>query len=166
MSLVKGISVLKRLGVTKLENKNKGFTLIELLVVIAIIGLLASVVLLALNSARAKARNAKRLADVRQIASALELYFNDKSAYPTAPSAGVLSNTTAPGLSPGYIGLIPTAPTPQDGQCGSAAGPGNNNYWYEATPNTGASYTLTFCLGEATGGYAAGSRVLTPAGIQ
>jgi two-component system sensor histidine kinase KdpD len=62
-----------RLGVKKLQNKNKaGFTLIELLVVIAIIGLLASVVLLALNSARAKARDAKRLADIRQIASAVE----------------------------------------------------------------------------------------------
>ena len=74
-----------------MRNKNeKGFTLIELLVVIAIIGLLASVVLLALNSARAKSRDAKRLADVRQIASALELYFNDKSAYPTGTD-GVLN---------------------------------------------------------------------------
>lgn len=156
-----------------MRNKNeKGFTLIELLVVIAIIGLLASVVLLALNSARAKSRDAKRLADVRQIASALELYFNDRSAYPTPTggTAGVLSNTTALGLSPGYIGLIPSAPTPADNngthnQC-AGSGKGTNAYWYETPSAAGASYTLTFCLGDNTGGYASGTRTLTPAGIQ
>jgi prepilin-type N-terminal cleavage/methylation domain-containing protein len=65
------------IGGEYMRNTNqKGFTLIELLVVIAIIGLLASVVLLALNSARAKSRDAKRVADVRQFSSAMELYFN------------------------------------------------------------------------------------------
>lgn len=152
-----------------LRNKNeKGFTLIELLVVIAIIGLLASVVLLALNSARAKSRDAKRLADVRQIASALELYFNDKSAYPTGTD-GVLNSTSAAGLAPGYIGLIPTAPTPADSNgtntCLGTAAKNSNNYWYEQ-PDSGSTYTLTFCLGDNTGGYQSGPRTLTPAGIQ
>jgi len=63
-------------------QKQKGFTLIELLVVIAIIGLLASVVLVALNSARVKARDTKRKADLSQIVKALEFYYNDYGVYP------------------------------------------------------------------------------------
>lgn len=50
-----------------------GFTLIELLVVIAIIGLLASVVLASLNSARTKGRDARRLADLKEIATQIEV---------------------------------------------------------------------------------------------
>ncbi|MCX6731429.1 MAG: prepilin-type N-terminal cleavage/methylation domain-containing protein, partial [Candidatus Parcubacteria bacterium] len=63
------------------ENK-KGFTLIELLVVISIIGLLSSIVLASLNSARAKARDAKRMSDLHQLQLALELYYNQYGQYP------------------------------------------------------------------------------------
>ena len=63
-------------------NKSLGFTLVELLVVIAIIGVLASVVLVSLNSARAKARDARRLTDVKQIQTALELYYDANGYYP------------------------------------------------------------------------------------
>lgn len=60
----------------------KGFTLIELLVVVAIIGMLSSVVLSSLNTARANARDARRQADLRQIQTALELYYNVNNSYP------------------------------------------------------------------------------------
>jgi general secretion pathway protein G len=96
--------------------KNKGFTLIELLVVIAIIGILSSVVLASLNSARAKSRDARRVADLRQLKIALEMYFNTNNAYPQTPSGNLVSNcdgdttldTALAGLvSGGFLSKIP-----------------------------------------------------------
>ncbi len=62
--------------------RQKGFTLIELLVVISIIALLSSIVLTSVNSARAKARDARRIADLDQIRTALEFYFDANGYYP------------------------------------------------------------------------------------
>jgi len=64
-----------------MNYKNKGFTLVELLVVIAIIGVLATLLLLQLGVARAKARDARRISDVSQLRNALELYFDDNGSY-------------------------------------------------------------------------------------
>ncbi len=61
---------------------SKAFTLIELLVVIAIIGILSSVVLASLENARARARDARRMSDIRQIQNALELYYQTNNRYP------------------------------------------------------------------------------------
>ncbi|MEK7099414.1 MAG: type II secretion system protein [Patescibacteria group bacterium] len=67
--------------------KKAGFTLIELLVVISIISLLSSVVLTSVNSARVKARDTRRIADLGQIRLALELYFDANGQYPQSNCA-------------------------------------------------------------------------------
>lgn len=72
----------------QLKNTQKGFTLIELLVVIAIIGILSSVVLASLTTARTKARDAKRIADLGQLSLALEQYFDVNQSYPSTTPSG------------------------------------------------------------------------------
>ncbi|HEY0010595.1 MAG TPA: type II secretion system protein [Candidatus Paceibacterota bacterium] len=103
----------------------RGFTLIELLVVIAIIGVLSSVVLASLNTARAKARDSKRLGDLTALRTALELYSNDhNNSYPTTagewrgtcPDFGAYGKTGTngwiPNLAPTYLPELPTDPKP------------------------------------------------------
>jgi len=77
------------------SKASRGFTLIELLVVIAIIGILSSVVLASLNSARTKARDTRRVSDMKQIQIALELYYDANSKYPTDLSQLVGSGSGA-----------------------------------------------------------------------
>ena len=104
----------------------KAFTLIELLVVIAIIGILASVVVVNVGSARAKARDAKRISDMKAIQTALEMYYNDNGEYPTTAdwkSGTTVCNATygdgnsytggtgyIPNLAPKYISVLPESP--------------------------------------------------------
>ncbi len=93
---------------------NKAFTLIELLVVIAIIGLLSSVVFASLNSARGKARDVKRMQDLRQISTALQLYYDTYGAYPPSHSdygSGDSSSTFMSELvSAGFLSSAPKDP--------------------------------------------------------
>lgn len=89
------------------NSSTKGFTLIELLVVIAIIGILASIVLASLNTARRKSRDARRVADTKQIQLALELSFDASPEYPN-DAAGAAPNFT--GIAPLYIPSLPKDP--------------------------------------------------------
>ncbi len=145
-------------------QRRKGFTLIELLVVIAIIGLLSTLAVVALNSARKKSRDAKRISDVKQLQTALELYFNDQNSYPAGSSAvlgtggsyvclGTAGFGTA-GCTGAYMGLVPSNPTP-----------GATSYIY-SQGGSGASYTITFILEGQTGGLASGAHTASESGIQ
>ena len=94
----------------------RGFTLIELLVVIAIIGILSSVVLASLNTARQKARDAQRISDLRQIQLGLEFYYDaqNPNSYPVvaAPGGAIPAGPTPPGLvlPVAYLPAIPAEP--------------------------------------------------------
>ncbi|MCU0679882.1 MAG: prepilin-type N-terminal cleavage/methylation domain-containing protein [Planctomycetes bacterium] len=145
----------------ELNFKSRAFTLIELLVVIAIIAIIATLSVLALSSAREKARDAKRIADIKQLRTALELYYNDANGYPPASSfvSGQTLSYTDPqsGQIKTYINKIPNSPTPADGDCTTV----NNNYTYSSTnPST---YTLSYCLGSDNQGIGEGLNIATPA---
>jgi general secretion pathway protein G len=137
-------------------KKQKGFTLIELLVVIAIIGLLSTLAVVALNNARQKSRDAKRISDIKQIQTALELYYNDANGYPATADVTEGGDITYSGTT--YMNIIPSNPDPVDG-CTVGT-----DYTYTQT-SSGASYTLVYCLGGATGGLGDGVHTATPAGI-
>lgn len=88
---------------TKNSAGVRGFTLIELLVVIAIIGLLSTIIAAPIQSARKKARDAKKIAELKSTELALEQYAESNSAqYPKAPFAAT------GGLSPQFMPLLPS----------------------------------------------------------
>lgn len=138
------------------KTNHKGFTLIELLVVIAIIGILSTLAVVALGNARVKSRDAKRVADVRQMMSALELYYNDAGGYPTTPEVVPLG-TIAYG-STTYMAVVPTNPSPMnDTPCPST------NYVYSGV--SGTTYTIKYCIGGKIGDLVAGTHTATPSGL-
>jgi prepilin-type N-terminal cleavage/methylation domain-containing protein len=160
------------------KNK-KGFTLIELLVVIAIIGLLATLAVVALGNARQKSRDAKRVSDIKQIQTALELRFVEEDNYPTeatrvslgAGSEVCLDGTNgfaAAGCSGGatYMGLVPrdpSAPLATPAPCDGTGDVTGCDYGYISA--AGTDYDLHFWLEGATGGLIAGSHCASPNGI-
>lgn len=142
----------------------KGFTMIELLVVIAIIGLLSTLGIVALNNARMKSRDSRRVNDVSRIQTALEMYYSDQGKYPgvvgnlgdTIDLGGVnyicLDETGFSNACTGhfYMAKVPSYPKPRtDKGCDTA----NAGYFYKSHNLTDAStYRIQYCLGGTSGG--------------
>jgi type II secretion system protein G len=129
-------------------KNNKGFTLIELLVVIAIIGLLSTMAVVSLNSARGKSRDARRMSDIKQIQTALEMYNNDEGTYYTTATAAVASTALGTELAD-YMAQVPDDPR-------------DHTYLYSSDEST---YTLTFELEQATSGFTAGTVTASETGL-
>ncbi len=76
--------------------QKSGFTLLELLVVIAVIGILSSVLLFAVNDARAKSRDAERIRTLHEIKTAIELFYHEHGRYPLCNGKIFCTTKTTP----------------------------------------------------------------------
>ncbi len=91
----------------------RAFTLIELIVVIAIIGLLASIVMASLADTRKEALDKRRMEDLRQVKTALELYYTDHRVYPSETdgnNGNIATNATLKAALAPYIKTLPPDP--------------------------------------------------------
>jgi prepilin-type N-terminal cleavage/methylation domain-containing protein len=101
------------------KKTQRGFTLIEILIVVAIIAILASVVLVGLGPTQQQGRDARRISDLRETQTALELYFNKCGFYPGGANCAAASDDTWATMSSAItdqktnigISQIPTDPT-------------------------------------------------------
>lgn len=139
--------------------KKKTLDFIEISIIVLIILLLTTISLLAIQSSRARARDARRVADIRLIQSALALYRHDSGNFPetsvfVAGSPLVYENRI-------YLDIIPTPPT-KSGECGEYS---EYRYQRQEVENELTSYTLEYCLGEETANIPSGINTATPSGI-
>ncbi|HEX5429491.1 MAG TPA: prepilin-type N-terminal cleavage/methylation domain-containing protein [Patescibacteria group bacterium] len=147
-------------------KKYSGFTLIELLVVIAIIGILAAVVLVSLSSARAKSRDARRISDMNQMQTALELFYNDTGAYPaTVATDGTGTITCGTG---DYLDPVPKDPTGTGSFVYTYAGTGTGGSTTVCggTVNTKTDYSISFTTEQPSSLGAAGTHTATSSGLR
>ena len=106
------------------------------------------------EAAREKARNASRLADIKQVQTALGLYYNDQGFYPDSVDFGGLGSIAYGTVT--YMTRVPSNPEPRnEGVCP------NDNYSYRALEG-GKNYELNYCFSLPTGGLAAGQQTATP----
>lgn len=128
-----------------------GFTLIELLVVIVIIGIIAAMTTVALNGVRAKARDTKRIADIRNLQSALDAYKNDNNVYPLTATVTSSQPLVANGQT--YMAKVPTAPT----------NTGTDVYTYTSTDGT--TYSIAYNLEKGVQDTGSGDLIALPGQI-
>jgi prepilin-type N-terminal cleavage/methylation domain-containing protein len=128
-----------------MKTFRKGFTLIELLVVIAIIGILASIVLVSLNQARARARDANRVSSLQEMAKFIAV--NEDGSAPT-PFWDAASNGNAACQTSEYCSLASdTNPPVALGVSSTTAIVTNFQLYIDPTAGT----STTACYGD-TGG--------------
>ncbi len=139
----------------KIFQKRPGFTLVELMIVILIIGVLTTLIMVSLDNTKMTARNARRLADIKQIQLALKMYYNDAGMFPTSITPG--SSISKGGSN--YMLRVPANPKPwPDNGCP------DQDYQYKQLEG-GKRYMLTFCLGDTTDDLSKGTHMATSNGI-
>lgn len=130
------------------------------------------------TASTASERDAQRVADVRTLQSALELYYNDQLT-PSYIVQATGAPLTASQLGSMYIASIPTPPTPADNPTGvttcTDGADGTNRYLYQSQQSSSGGvcsqapcgwYAITFCIGSATSGLTAGLHAATPTGME
>lgn len=148
------------------KKYKKGFTLIELLVVVAIIGLLSSIVLTSLNSARAKARDARRLSDMKTLQLAFE---TAKANGVQLPASYTHTALLASFLVPAYMSSVPVEVSPISTNVGdlyyycNVNSLGTGNLCHNDTDNN--TYAIVFNTESKTSLGASGRYCLTSTGI-
>lgn len=154
--------------------RQRGFTLIELLVVIAVIGILASIILASLNSARSRARDVQRISQLKEVQKALNLYYLENGSYPLRSSvagcsASAWATPLAPLVSGGYLGAIPEDPTNavMDNKqfCYnyvSTVSGGSSAYLCDGVSRTDYVYAIVFSLENSNSSYPALTGVSSP----
>ena len=131
------------------SNFNQKMNIAEPLESESLVDYLWSLAVESMEKAKVNSRDAKRVSDVKQMQTALELYYNDNEKYPES-----ITDTHD------YLFTIPTNPIPEKGDC-----PEDFDYIYQVKED-GEGYDLYFCLEENTGSLGSGYGVAKMTGIE